>query len=220
MDGDPHARQVDEVSKAASEFEGEARKRYLDEHCPDSAFRREGERALAETPQLEPGSRLGHYESRAKIGAGGMGWVYEARDTRLNRAVAIKVLPPLVATGEDPANRLAREAQAASALYHPNIVTVYEIGNQGGFEFIVMERVIGRTLRELIGSRGMGLQELVAIAEQIADALAAAHEARIVHRDLKPGNVMITERGQVKVLDFGLAKHHGNLTGDSTAETS
>jgi Tol biopolymer transport system component len=213
MNGSPHLRPVDEVSKAASELEGEARKRYLDEHCPDAAFRQEVERALAATPQLEPGSRLGHYEIRTKIGSGGMGWVYEARDTRLNRAVAIKVLPPVLSAGEDPTNRLAREAQAASALNHPNIVTVYEIGNAGGFEFIVMERVIGRTLRELIGPRGVGLRELVPIAEQIADALAAAHEAGIVHRDLKPGNVMVTERGQAKVLDFGLAKRMASAAG-------
>src|SRR6266404_4493498 len=113
MNGSPHPRPVDEVSKAASELEGEARKRYLDEHCPDAAFRQEVEAALAATPQLEPGSRLGHYEIRAKIGSGGMGWVYEARDTRLQRVVAIKVLPPVPAGGDDPANRLAREAQAA-----------------------------------------------------------------------------------------------------------
>jgi Tol biopolymer transport system component/predicted Ser/Thr protein kinase len=209
---------VDDVSKAALELDGEARKRYLDEHCPDPGFRQEVERTLAATPRLEPGSRLGHYEIRAKIGSGGMGWVYEARDTRLQRTVAIKVLPPAAASGEDPANRLAREAQAASALNHPNIVTVFEIGEQNGVEFIVMERVTGQTLRELIGTRGMATREVVEIAEQIADALAAAHEAGIVHRDLKPGNVMVTERGQVKVLDFGLAKRMA--TADSVRRDS
>src|ERR1700686_3955623 len=152
MNGSPQPRHVDEVSKAASELEGDARKRYLDEHSPAAAFRQAVESVLAETPQLEPGSRLGHYEIRTKIGSGGMGWVYEARDTRLNRVVAIKVLPPVAGAGEDSANRLAREAQAASALNHPNIVTVYEIGNEGAVEYIAMERVIGRTLRELIGS--------------------------------------------------------------------
>src|ERR1700682_2984390 len=163
MNGSPHPRQVDEVCYAASELEGETRKRYLDEHCPDAPFRQEVERMLADVPQLEPGSRLRHYEIRTKIGSGGMAGGYEASDPRLNRAVAIKVLPPVPAAGDDPGSRLAREAQAASALNHPNIVTVYEIGNQGAFEFIVMERVIGRTLREMIGPRGMALQELIRI---------------------------------------------------------
>jgi len=153
---------------------------------------------------LEPGSQLGHYRVLAKLGSGGMGSVYEAQDSRLNRTVAIKILIPGKHEGAPAA--LAREAQAASALNHPNIVTVYEIGYEGATEFIAMERIAGRTLGHLIGRQGIELREALRLAAQIADALAAAHEAGIVHRDLKPGNVMVTERGLVKVLDFGLAK--------------
>src|SRR5450432_3818060 len=153
---------------------------------------------------LEPGTRLGHYEIQGKLGSGGMGWVYRALDRRLNRAVALKVLPPgqLVA---NETHTLSREAHAASALNHPNIVTIYEIGREGAIDFIAMELVGGQTLRQLIGLR-IPLPEALALAVQIAEALTAAHEAGIVHRDLKPGNIMVTESGLVKVLDFGIAK--------------
>src|SRR5471032_1875084 len=167
---------------------------------------------------LEPGTRLGHYEIQGKLGSGGMGWVYRALDRRLNRAVALKVLPP----GQLVANKthtLSREAHAASALNHPNIVTIYEIGREGAIDFIAMECVGGQTLRETIAHR-MPLTEALALAVQIAEALAAAHEAGIVHRDLKPANVMVTETGLVKILDFGLAKltDRGPMTttGDDT----
>ena len=154
---------------------------------------------------MDPGRRLGHYEIQAKLGVGGMGTVYQALDTRLNRAVALKVLSPDKWEGTSGRGRLMREAQAASALNHPNIVTVYEIGNDAGVDFIAMECVEGRTLGEFTARRPP-LRDILPIAIQIADALAAAHSAGIVHRDLKPGNIMVTERGLAKLLDFGIAK--------------
>ena len=154
---------------------------------------------------MEPGRRLGHYEIQSKLGAGGMGTVYQALDTRLNRTVALKVLSPDRWEGTAGRGRLMREAQAASALNHPNIVTVYEIGHDAGVDFIAMERVEGRTLGELAAHR-LTLREALPIAIQIADAMAAAHAAGIVHRDLKPGNIVVTERGLAKILDFGIAK--------------
>jgi serine/threonine protein kinase len=170
-------------------------------------------------PQMEPGSRLGQYEIQAKLGSGGMGWVYQALDHSLNRTVALKVLPPGRLASDHARSRLAREAQAASALNHPNIVTVYEIGREGDIDFIAMERVPGQTLARKIAGRGMELREALRLATQVADALAAAHEAGVVHRDLKPGNVMVTERGLVKVLDFGVAKRSGPApTGDPDAD--
>jgi serine/threonine protein kinase len=161
--------------------------------------------SLTASESMDPGRRLGHYEIQAKLGAGGMGTVYQALDTRLNRAVALKVLSPDRWEGTAGRGRLIREAQAASALNHPNIVTVYEVGHDAGVDFIAMERVEGRTLGSLTARR-LPLRETLPIAIQIADALAAAHAAGIVHRDLKPGNIMVTERGLVKILDFGIAK--------------
>ncbi len=135
-----------------------------------------------------------------------MGVVYKARDTRLNRLAAIKVLPPAATISQERKLRFFQEARAASALNHPNIITVYEIDRTDGVDFIAMEFVEGKTLDRLIPGRGMRLRDLFKYSVQIADALAAAHGAGIVHRDLKPGNVMVTETGLVKVLDFGLAK--------------
>lgn len=154
---------------------------------------------------MDPGRRLGHYEIQAKLGAGGMGTVYQALDTRLNRAVALKVLSADRWEGTAGSARLMREAQAASALNHPNIVTVYEISHHAGVDFIAMERVEGRTLGDLAAHR-LPLRDTLPIAIQMADAMAAAHAAGIVHRDLKPCNIMVTERGLVKILDFGIAK--------------
>ena len=154
---------------------------------------------------MDPGRRLGHYEIQARLGTGGMGTVYQALDTTLNRAVALKVLSPDKWEGTSGRGRLMREAQAASALNHPNIVTVYEIGHDAGVDFIAMECVEGKTLGSFAAHRPP-LRETLAVAIQIADALAAAHAAGIVHRDLKPGNIMVTERGLVKILDFGIAK--------------
>ena len=154
---------------------------------------------------LQPGSRLGSYEIREKLGAGGMGWVYRATDLRLHRTAAIKVLP-LGDVSDSTRRRFLREAEAASALNHPNIVTVYEVGRQHDIDFIAMEYVQGETLHQMCRGRGLSLLKVAHYATQIADALCAAHEAGIVHRDLKPGNIMVNERGLVKVLDFGLAK--------------
>jgi serine/threonine protein kinase len=152
------------------------------------------------------GRTISHYEITEKLGEGGMGVVYKARDSRLKRFVALKVLPPEKVTDPDRKQRFVQEAQSASALNHPNIVTVHDIGQSDGVDFIGMEYVEGSTLGELIGQKGLKLNEALKVAIQIADALAKAHAAGIVHRDLKPGNVTVTADGRVKVLDFGLAK--------------
>jgi len=135
-----------------------------------------------------------------------MGVVYKARDTHLDRLVAIKVLPPEKFADPERKQRFLREAKAASSLNHPNIITVHEVGNEGGLDFIVMELVAGKPLSNLIGRKGLKLGDTLKYGTQIADALATAHAAGIIHRDLKPGNIMVTESGLVKVLDFGLAK--------------
>jgi serine/threonine protein kinase/Tfp pilus assembly protein PilF len=156
---------------------------------------------------LAPGDRLGAYEVVSLLGIGGMGEVYRACDVRLDRPVAIKILRPGIITGDlERKQRFIHEAKAASALNHPNIITLYDIGETDGTDFIVMEYVEGKTLGELTGPRGLPLEEAMRCAVQIADALGKAHSAGIVHRDIKPSNVMITHAGLVKVLDFGLAK--------------
>ena len=152
------------------------------------------------------GRTLSHYEIVEKLGEGGMGVVYKARDTRLERFVAIKILPAEKVADADRKRRFAQEAKAASALNHPNIVTIHEIAEENGTDFMVMEFVAGKTLDHTIERHGLRLGEALKYAVHIADALATAHEAGIVHRDLKPSNVMTTEKGHVKVLDFGLAK--------------
>ena len=171
--------------------------------------------------ELAPGTRLGDYEIKKKLGAGGMGAVYLATDTKLRRQAAIKVLAPGQAGDATAHRRLVLEAQSASTLNHPNIVTVYQAGSEGGTDFIAMEYVAGHTLHALIPKSGMAPQEALKLAIPIAAALAAAHEAGIVHRDLKPGNVMVTDRGTVKVVDFGLAKRYAGAAeagaGDATA---
>jgi Tol biopolymer transport system component len=155
---------------------------------------------------LTLGSKLGSYEVLSLLGAGGMGEVYRARDTRLGRVVAIKVLPAERMADENRRRRFVQEARGASALSHPNIVTIYEIESADGIDFIVMEYVPGKTLDAVIPRQGMKLGEVLRIAIPIADAVASAHAAGIVHRDLKPANVMVGSDGAVKVLDFGLAK--------------
>ncbi|HYH07782.1 MAG TPA: protein kinase [Thermoanaerobaculia bacterium] len=149
---------------------------------------------------------LGHYEILGPIGAGGMGEVYVARDPKLGRRVAIKLLPLRLAGDRDTLSRFTQEARSASALNHPNIVTIHEVGAHEGTPFIVMEYVEGHDLRSLIADGPLPVRKLLDIAVQIADGLAAAHERGIVHRDLKPENIMITRDGYVKILDFGLAK--------------
>ena len=152
------------------------------------------------------GRRLLHVEILEKLGEGGMGVVYKARDTHLDRLVAIKVPPPEKVTDPERRSRFVKEAKAASALQHPNIITVHDIVQAEGLDLIVMEHVEGKTLDAMIPRAGMRLSEALKIALQIAQALAAAHGKGIVHRDVKPANVMVGTGGAVKVLDFGLAK--------------
>lgn len=149
---------------------------------------------------------IAHYTVTDKLGQGGMGEVYKARDMHLDRLVALKLLPAEKTANPARRQRFVREAKAASALNHPNIVTVYDIGEADGLYFISMEYVQGQTLAHLIPRKGMPIADVLRYAVQISDALACAHRAGIVHRDLKPGNVMVTDRGMVKVVDFGLAK--------------
>lgn len=152
------------------------------------------------------GRTVFQYEILEKLGAGGMGEVYKARDTRLNRFVALKVLPSGVAADAERRRRFIHEAQSASALNHPNIITIYDIVSDGDTQFMVIEYVVGKTLLELIPKEGLRIPQAIQYAAQMADALAAAHAAGIIHRDLKPANVMVTASGLVKLLDFGLAK--------------
>jgi eukaryotic-like serine/threonine-protein kinase len=154
---------------------------------------------------LLAGTKLGRYEIRSQIGAGGMGEVYLAQDSKLDRKVALKILPADVSSDQRRMNRFIQEAKAASALNHPHILTIYEIGTTETSRFIATEFIDGETLRQRIGS-GMKLEEILEISIQIASALAAAHAAGIVHRDIKPENVMVRRDGYAKVLDFGLAK--------------
>src|SRR5271170_3359989 len=155
---------------------------------------------------LLPGSHLGPYEIVSLLGAGGMGEVYRARDARLDRTVAIKILPAAVAADGDGLRRFEREARAASALNHPNIVTIYELGEDGSTHYIAMELIEGKTLREMLTAGSLPIRKTIEIAAQVAEGLSKAHEAGIAHRDLKPENLMVTHDGFVKILDFGLAK--------------
>jgi serine/threonine-protein kinase len=155
---------------------------------------------------IVPGTLLGRYEIRSKLGAGAMGEVYLAEDTQLQRKVAVKVLPADVASNQDRMRRFVQEAQAAAALNHPNIAHVYEIGESNGVNFIAMEFIDGRTLREFIRPGQTDLRKLLRYLQHIAEGLAKAHTAGIVHRDLKPDNIMVTRDGHAKILDFGLAK--------------
>ncbi len=155
---------------------------------------------------LRPGVHLGAFEILGPLGAGGMGEVYRARDLRLGREVAVKVLPAEVASSPERLARFGREARAVAALNHPNIVALFSVEDGAGVRFLAMELVEGRTLSSLVAPEGLSLPRIIEIAIPLADALAAAHERGVVHRDLKPGNVMVTRDARVKVLDFGLAK--------------
>jgi Tol biopolymer transport system component/predicted Ser/Thr protein kinase len=209
---------VEELYQAAIERPPDQRATFLQQSCPDEEVRREVESLLrfaaqedtfmrlspwSQSPVLAPGMRVGPYEIESQLGAGGMGEVWKARDTRLGRSVALKV------SKTEFSQRFEREAQAVAALNHPNIATLFDVGPH----YFVMEYVAGKPLQEVIPRHGLTLGESLKYAVQIADALAAAHAAGIVHRDLKPGNVMITPSGQVKVVDFGLARMESPFAG-------
>ena len=220
---------IESIYQAAMDLAEEQQRAYLDQVCADDAeLRAEVEGLLAvrdsqgagfEVPALEQlaqaqrkggvsleGCRLGPCEVLSLLGKGGMGEVYLARDTRLDRQVALKVLPAEVTRDPERLKRFVREAKAASALAHPNIATIHELGEAAGVHYIVMEYVKGESLEARFRKGGLGLGEILDIGTQVADALDEAHRQGITHRDIKPANLMLTPQGQVKVLDFGLAK--------------
>ncbi|UCD20246.1 MAG: serine/threonine protein kinase, partial [candidate division WOR-3 bacterium] len=164
------------------------------------------------------GKTISHYKILEELGRGGMGVVYKAEDTKLKRTVALKFLTPQALGTEDEKTRFIHEAQAAAALNHPNICTVYEIDESEGRSFIAMEYIEGRSLKDIIASGPMKLEEAQRIAIQIAGGLHAAHQSQVVHRDIKPANIMITGERRVKIMDFGLAKSPGRtqLTREGT----
>ena len=160
---------------------------------------------------LEVGSRLGHYNVTALIGEGGMGQVYQATDTKLNRQVALKILPEAFATDPDRLARFQREAQVLASLNHPNIAAIHGLEDSEGTKALVLELVEGPTLADRIAQGPILVDEALPIAKQIAEALEAAHEAGVIHRDLKAANIKVKDDGTVKVLDFGLAKAPSGL---------
>ncbi len=224
-------RQIGKLLQAALELEPQHRRAFLDSACAgDQELRREVESLLSSDEQagsfiaggalemaaglmdhrpqtqLAVAQKIGHYKIHSLLGAGGMGEVYLAEDTKLDRKVAIKLLPPESTADEQAKKRLFREARAAAKLDHPNICAVHEVGEEDGRSFIVMQYVEGETLAARLSHQPVDLRETLNIATQVADALAAAHVGGIIHRDIKPGNIMITRGAQVKVLDFGLAR--------------
>src|SRR2546425_3735894 len=166
------------------------------------------------------GHQLGHYQIHERLGEGGMGEVWRATDQRLKRDVAIKILQPAFSTDVERVRRFEREAYAVSALKHPNIITIHEIGQADNLHFIVTELVEGLTLRDHIANSPLGWREAVRVAAQIADALNAAHTAGIIHRDIKPENVIVQAGGHVKVLDFGIAKWVGVPTSGALSDST
>jgi len=233
MDAEEWAR-VREILAHALEQPLEQRSRWLDEaYRGDTALRSElysllaasdrsafiDRPAMASSPDLQPGRLIAHYQIVAKIGQGGMGAVYKALDTRLDRPIALKVLARGLGTRNDE-RRFAREAKAASALNHPNIVTIYEFDSYEGLDYLAMEYIQGVTLATLLQNRDVPLEILFDYARQAATAVARAHQSGIVHRDLKPGNIMVTTDGVVKVLDFGLAKRQSPMSERDQTQTA
>ncbi|HLN81469.1 MAG TPA: serine/threonine-protein kinase, partial [Thermoanaerobaculia bacterium] len=167
---------------------------------------------------LSPGTRLGPYEIEGPLGRGGMGEVYRSRDTRLDRSVAIKILPSAFASDPESVRRFEKEARAVASLSHPNVVTLLDVGEQEGVRYAVTELVAGETLRSRLAAGPLPQREAAEIAAQIAEGLAAAHARGIVHRDIKPENVVITPSGFARILDFGLAKQSGAAIGVQASE--
>ncbi|RLA50604.1 MAG: hypothetical protein DRQ98_12645, partial [Gammaproteobacteria bacterium] len=168
---------------------------------------------------LSQGDRLGRYEILGPIGAGGMGEVWRARDTELDRQVAVKILPESFASDEDRLERFHREAKALAALSHPNLLDIYDVGSTDGIHYAVTELLEGDTLRERITPSGLPWKKVTSIGAAVADGLAAAHGRGIIHRDLKPENLFITADGRVKILDFGLAAVHEEADADAKTAT-
>jgi len=213
--------QIRDVLERALELAPGERSAFLDRACSsDPSLRQEVETLLASSPDvrssflqsstlritLTPGTKLGDYEVKSLLGSGGMGEVYRARDSRLGRDVAIKVLPSFLSTDSERLRRFEQEARAAAALNHPNILAVHQMGTYEGAPYLVSELLEGETLREQIRRGRLSMRKAIDYAVQIAGGLAAAHEKGIVHRDLKPENLFVTKDGRVKILDFGLAK--------------
>src|SRR5512139_4219982 len=166
---------------------------------------------------LPAGTRLGTFEILAQIGAGGMGEVYKARDPKLDRFVAIKVLPASLSENRDLLTRFEREARAVAALNHPNIVGIYDFAKEGDHTFLVVELLEGESLRDRLRSGALSPKKAVEVASQMAEGLAAAHARGIAHRDVKPENIFLNRDGRVKLLDFGLAKQLPKWTGPSSS---
>ena len=226
-------KKIKELCDQALDLDSVERKALLDQACAaDAALRREVESLLSHEKSVagflaQPawqhvvremakgqrqsleGRQLGHYQIHERLGEGGMGEVWRATDQRLKRDVAIKILPPAFSTDPERVRRFEREAYAVSALKHPNIITIHEIGQADDLHFIVTELVEGLTLRDHLANSPLGWREAVRVAAQIADALNAAHTAGIIHRDIKPENVIVQAGGHLKVFDFGIAKWVG-----------
>src|SRR5262245_47573222 len=166
--------------------------------------------------QFTPGTKLGPYEISSPLGAGGMGEVYRAKDTRLGRDVAIKVLPQHLSSNPEVRARFEREARTVSSLNHPNICTLFDVGRDGDTDYLVMELIDGESLAQRLSRGALPPSDVLKLGEQVADALDRAHRAGVIHRDLKPGNVMVTRSG-AKVLDFGLARATGLAAPSSSA---
>src|SRR6185503_20045683 len=176
--------------------------------------------SVSRSKAMLAGQRFGRYEVHSKLGEGGMGQVYTALDSELGRSVAIKLLPSEFTTDQDRRSRFRQEARVISALNHPNIITIYEIGENEHGSFLATEFVEGRTLREVLKSESLTLSRILKIVEQAGNALTAAHAAGIVHRDVKPENIMVRRDGIVKVLDFGLAKPRNPVLPDGESDSS